>query len=162
MDRDAVPDYEDDYYAWTQAQADALRRMAAARLNADVDWENVAEEIADLGRSERNAVESHLETIIEHLLKLMVSPAGHPRNGWPRNGWIESVGNARIALEKGLSPTLRRHLGDTLADRYRYGRKKAALGLARDGLGIDDLPAECPWTLDRLLDDGFLPDGPAA
>ena len=40
--------YGRDYYAWVQAQADALRE----RRIEDVDWENVAEEIEDLGKSE--------------------------------------------------------------------------------------------------------------
>jgi hypothetical protein len=41
--------YGRDYYAWIQHQVQALRR----RRIEDIDWENVAEEIEDLGRSEK-------------------------------------------------------------------------------------------------------------
>ena len=41
--------YEHDYYAWVQDQVRALREH---RIE-EVDWENVAEEIDDLGKSVR-------------------------------------------------------------------------------------------------------------
>ena len=44
--------YDEDFYAWTQAQAQEIRRAGAERLNAPIDWENVAEEIESMGRSE--------------------------------------------------------------------------------------------------------------
>ena len=44
--------YDEDFYAWTQNQAQALRRAGAERNNAPVDWENVAEEIESMGRSQ--------------------------------------------------------------------------------------------------------------
>ncbi|MFL5012678.1 DUF29 family protein, partial [Rhizobium sp.] len=62
--------YDEDYYAWTRAQADALRRLAAERWNGPLDLEHLAEEVEDLGRSQRHAAESLIERIIEHLLKL--------------------------------------------------------------------------------------------
>ena len=44
--------YDQDLVAWSHQQAAALR--AAARTGSDqlVDWENLAEEIEDLGRSQ--------------------------------------------------------------------------------------------------------------
>lgn len=73
--------YHRDFYSWTQAQARAVR-AAAHGGNQPIDWANLAEEIEALGRSERREVASRLRTIIEHLLKLMVSPAAAPRRGW--------------------------------------------------------------------------------
>ena len=61
------PRYEDDFYAWTQYQAEVLRSMAVA--DNRFDRENVVEEIETLGRSERDAVRSQVRRIIEHLLK---------------------------------------------------------------------------------------------
>ena len=52
------PDYDDDFYAWTQHQAEVLREMPVA--DNRFDRENVAEEIETLGRSERDAVRSHV------------------------------------------------------------------------------------------------------
>ena len=61
------PRYHDDFYAWTQYQAEVLRTMAVA--DDRFDRENVVEEIETLGRSERDAVRSQVRRIIEHLLK---------------------------------------------------------------------------------------------
>ncbi len=146
--RQANADYERDFYAWTQAQAAALRRADAV----GVDWRNVAEEIESLGRNDRESVESHLETVIEHLLKLTFSPTAEPRRGWR-----VSVATARVNLDKKLTPTYRRHLEDTLSMRFGYGRRLANAGLAQDGVSATDLPAACPWSLEQLLDADFWP-----
>ena len=45
--------YERDYHAWTQAQAAALRRMVRERIETVLDLAHLAEEVEDLGRSER-------------------------------------------------------------------------------------------------------------
>jgi hypothetical protein len=41
--------YEEDFYAWTQQQAQALRRLRVG--DNDLDIEHIAEEIEDLGRA---------------------------------------------------------------------------------------------------------------
>ena len=52
--------YEADFYAWTRHQARELRRLKELRLNADLDLDHVAEEIEDLGSSERDACRSQV------------------------------------------------------------------------------------------------------
>ncbi len=64
--------YEQDFYAWTQAQAAALRAKDWAAL----DVENLAEEIASLGRSDRRVIESQLVRLLHHLLKWAYQPQG--------------------------------------------------------------------------------------
>jgi hypothetical protein len=71
--------YEDDFYAWTQRQAKELRRFARSRPNVPLDLEHIAEEIADLGTSQRDTLRSWTANIIEHLLLLEHSPAREPR-----------------------------------------------------------------------------------
>ena len=71
------PSYEDDFFAWTQYQAEVLRTMAVA--DNRFDRENVAEEIETSGRNELYAVRSEVRRIIEHLLKLAHAPAEPPR-----------------------------------------------------------------------------------
>src|SRR3954466_8733449 len=95
------PRYDDDYYAWTQYQAGVLRTMR--RADNRLDRERVAEEIEDLGKSERDAVRSPIRRIIEHLLKLEYSPAADPRFDW-----IASIVEARQALGDKLTATLER------------------------------------------------------
>jgi hypothetical protein len=74
--------YEHDFYAWTQLQAKELRRFARSRPNLPLDLPHIAEEIADLGRSQRDSLRSWTAHVIEHLLLLEHSPAvTHARVG---------------------------------------------------------------------------------
>lgn len=147
--------YEEDFYAWTRAQAKALRQLARTRPNAPVDWKHLVEEVEDLGRSELHAVQSLLETVIEHLLKLQVSPAEEPRRGW-----MLTVRRARRELARRLTPSLRRRLARDLPDHWQAGREAArfALELYGEHEAAARLPERCPWTLAQLLDPDFWPE----
>ena len=94
------PRYDDDYYAWTQYQAEVLRTMH--RTDNRLDRELVAEEIEDLGKSEREAVRSQIVRIIEHLLKLQYLPAIDSRYDW-----MASIVDARRMLADKIAATLR-------------------------------------------------------
>src|SRR5579859_3107697 len=95
------PRYDDDFYAWTQYQAEVLRALRTD--DNRFDREHVAEEIEDLGKSERDAVRSQIRRVLEHFLKLAYSRAQDPRFDW-----MESIIEARANLYDRLSPTLRR------------------------------------------------------
>ena len=142
------PDYDDDFYAWTQHQAAVLREMPVA--DNRFDREHVAEEIEDLGNSVRNAMRSQARRIIEHFLKLQYSPAKEPRNGW-----VESIFDARQEISDNMTPTLRREIGSELSRLYRDGRKRAAMGLTHHGEPEQAqlLPDACPYTFDQILED---------
>lgn len=104
--------YRTDLSLWSAQQAQALRQAAREGSNAAVDWANVAEEIESLGISERRTLASHIDTVIEHLMKLQASPASRPRRGW-----IGTILRARGEIEKVLedSPSLRREVGAIIA-----------------------------------------------
>lgn len=146
--------YETDFYAWTKVQADKLRRLEAARANLDLDLSNLAEEVEDLGKSERSALRSHLRRIIEHCLKLEWSPAADPRTGW-----MESIVDARAEAEESISPALLRDAESYLPKLYEQARRKASLGLKAHGetAAASTLPNQCPYTLDDLLRDDWYP-----
>lgn len=145
--------YDIDFLAWTEEQARLLREASRERFNTPIDWENVAEEIESMGRSELRAVESALVRVIEHLLKLEYSPAADPRADW-KVSVLEH--RDRVARDLTASPSLRNRID--IADIYRTGRKIAALGLERDGLRLAELPTECPYSLDQLLNEDWWPD----
>ncbi|MGH6920050.1 MAG: DUF29 domain-containing protein, partial [Geminicoccaceae bacterium] len=105
--------YERDYHAWTQVQAAALRRMVRERIETVLDLPHLAEEVEDLGRSERDAVRSQVRRIIEHLLKLEYSDAREARDGWK-----DTVADARAVLDDKLSESLRRDLEAVLPRLY--------------------------------------------
>ena len=147
------PDYDDDFYAWTQHQAAVLREMPIA--DNRFDREHVAEEIEDLGKNVRNAVRSQVRRIVEHFLKLQYSPAREPRADW-----MASIVDARTTLEDDLTATLRADATSELSRLYRATRKQAGLGLERysEHGATDFMPSECPYTLDEVLKDDWYPE----
>ena len=72
--------HEEGFYAWTQQQAELLRRLPLT--SNSIDAEHVAEEIEDLGRSELRTAQSLVEHVIEHLLKLQFFGLDQPTEHW--------------------------------------------------------------------------------
>jgi uncharacterized protein DUF29 len=68
----------------TQLQAKELRRFVRTRPNLRLDLPQLADEIADLGRSQRDPLRSWTANLIEHLLLPEHSTARDPRRGWVR------------------------------------------------------------------------------
>ena len=139
LGRDDAGLYETDVVAWAEAQAEALR---AGRLD-ELDLENLAEEIADVGRREARAVESHLETLVMHLLKWRHDP-DHRSRSW--EGMIR-VARGKIANLLRDSPSLRPRLPALLADAHPAARIRAGV---ETGLPEETFPAARPFTLDRI------------
>jgi len=146
--------YEADFYAWTKIQADRLRRLQAERPNLDLDLPHLAEEVEDLGKSERNALRSHLRRIIEHCLKLEWSPATDPHGSWRR-----SISEARLEIEGRMTATLRHDMINDLPRLYDGARELAHDALTEHGEieAAAALPAANPYSLDDLLTRGWYP-----
>jgi hypothetical protein len=149
------PRYEDDFYAWTQHQAEVLRTMPVS--DNRFDRVRVAAEIEDLGKSERDAVRSQIRRIIEPLLKLAYSPAEQPRYDW-----METIVDARQELFDKLTPTLRREVEGTLDKLYGDARRRATLGLQRYGESdaAKRLPITCPYSWDEICQEDWYPVSP--
>jgi len=139
--------YQTDFYAWTQQQAALLKEEEFT----EVDWQNLIEEIEDMGRSNKREVSSRLTRILEHLLKLVTEPNSRAANHWKR-----TVLTQRIDLARHLSDnaTLRATVSDFVDDAYSDARRLAASGL---DCSMTTLPAHCPWTAEQVLDVDWLP-----
>jgi len=139
--------YDTDFYAWTQEQAKLLRegRLAAA------DVRHIAEEIEDMGRTEKRELVSRLEVLLAHLLKWRHQP---DRRG---KSWRLTIVEQRRRLRRHLhdNPSLRAVLPEALDDAYGDARIAAA---RETDLEPDTFPATCPWTVDEIMDDHFWPD----
>ena len=144
--------YERDFFAWTQDQAAALRRAQQDRINAPIDWAHLADELEELGGSIKDAIQSHLATVIEHLLKLEHSP-----DAWPRKKWQGSVRKARRHLDKKIAiyPSLASYPRVILMDAWLDGRDDA---LQDDSIVEATLPEECPYTLEQLRNPDWWPE----
>jgi Domain of unknown function DUF29 len=142
--------YDDDLYAWTQAQAGYVR----AGVWGAVDVEHVAEEIEALGNEQRHAVESHLRILLAHLLKWAYQPQRR------RRGWQASILNARAEITRRLArnPSLQPAWAEMLAWAYQKARRLAA---AETGLPRATFPEQCEWAREQILDDEFWPEATA-
>ena len=144
-----------DFYSWTRQQAAALRQAAAERVNtsAPLDWENLAEEIESMGRSQAQELFSRYYRLLTHLLKWQHQPTQHS-SSW-RGTIVEQRAQLEILLEEnpGLKPKRRA----AFAKAYRAARKLAA---AESDLPIATFPVESPWAVAEALDDDFWPGEP--
>jgi hypothetical protein len=142
-----APAYEQDYFAWSKDQAARIR----AAKPGSIDWENVAEEIESLGRSDKRAIESDLNVVLVHLLKWAFQPDERKR------GWRSSIAEHRhrIAKRTKESPSLRNYPSVVLADEYAYARQTAA---DETGLPESVFPRACPFTIEQVLDPDFYPE----
>src|SRR3984957_18440898 len=91
--------YDTDVLLWSERQGKLLRRVAAGEnVNDQIDWPNIIDEVETVGRSERSALRSYIATVLEHLMKLQVSAATDPRNGW-----METIDRARADIDRVLT-----------------------------------------------------------
>jgi hypothetical protein len=141
--------YDEDFYVWARNQAGLLRDKRFDEL----DLANLIAEVEDLAGALERSVRSRARTIMEHLLKLQHSPAQEPRLGWRA-----TIRTQRSELLNDVTPSLRRHLADTLPDLYARARHDAEGSLRDHGEqdAADALPATCPYTLDQITGD-WLP-----
>lgn len=150
MDRSRL--YDDDFYAWSEQQAGVLRRMAGqlGRIQNELDVEHVAEEIEDLGKSQRDAAESFIRLILLHLIKLALSP-----NSPSVRHWRSEIVSFHVELLARLTPAMRSRID--LDRLWTQAKRQARAGLESDegaGEAVLDL-ASCPLDLASLAEDEF-------
>ena len=135
--------YETDILEWSQHQAALPRRLAAGeRVNDQVDWKNVIDEVESVGKEQVHAVSLLLLQAMAHRLKAIGWPDSRDAENWQA---VARLFCAQAADR--FAPSMRKKLN--LARIYRRARR--ALPAAMDGLPPQPLPDECPWTLDDLL-----------
>jgi hypothetical protein len=142
--------YERDYVAWAEAQAAALRARGAG-VTA-LDYDTLAEEVEDLGKSEFYACQSLVERIVEHLLKLqfVTSPQDHAH-------WRGELVNFRGQLEDRLSRTIQNRL---LARRQAlFLRQLKALSRRELIADPDRVTTELPdgYSWDQIIEPDWYP-----
>jgi Domain of unknown function DUF29 len=154
---DAMPKtgelYDHDFFLWTQEQAAALRRAKASNL--PLDWENLAEEIESLGKSDRRELTSQITRIMRHLLKLTISPSAEARAGWRA-----SINEARSQIDLLLedSPSLRREVDGLIQKQVHAAAKLAAADLEQHREPADAIRARLErggFTAEQVLGDWF-------
>lgn len=155
---DAKSLYDRDFVAWTEQQAQALRAGAHGRTNLGLDWENLAEEIESLGRSDRRELHSQIYRIIRHLAKLQFSPATDPRRGW-RESIRDGRREANVVLADSLS--LKPQLEELVLEENGDAIERAIDDLREYGElapATEQALRTAHYTVDQILGDWFPPD----
>ncbi len=111
---------------------------------AEIDRAALADEVRDLGKSERRELRSALEVLLMHMPKAAYQPEKHTRN-WALTMRVQRNHIAGCLQE---SPSLRRELPGLVATSYQNARLKAA---DETGLELDAFPELCEWTVAEVL-----------
>ncbi|PSR18518.1 DUF29 domain-containing protein [filamentous cyanobacterium CCP3] len=142
--------YDSDYLRWLIETATLLR---SGRFD-QVDVLNLVEELDDMGRSEKRALESNLEVLLRHLLKYQYQLSLRS------NSWRFTILERRDRIAKAFrdSPSLRPYCASIYADCYAIARQKAAV---ETGLPLETFPEQVPFSSESVLNPDFLPNSNA-
>ena len=139
--------YETDFHAWAIYNARLLRE---GKLN-QLDAAHIAEELEGMSASERRELLNRLQVLLVHLLKYQYQPE---RRG---KSWLLTIGHQRTAIERLLeqSPSLTALVDAGTLIRV-YGKAVRDAVIETD-LERHLLPVECPYRLEQILDEDWLP-----
>ncbi|MFM2063375.1 MAG: hypothetical protein RLZZ507_3045 [Cyanobacteriota bacterium] len=139
--------YEQDFYLWIETTAKQLK----AGKFAEIDLENLIEEIESMGRNEKHALESNLVILLMHLLKYKYQPEKRT------NSWKATIREHRRRLTRSFkeSPSLKTYFQEVFMECYQDARQQAS---DETGLLLDMFPVESPFNTDECLNQDFLPN----
>ncbi|NHC36906.1 DUF29 domain-containing protein [Scytonema millei] len=139
--------YDSDFSQWIQTTADYLKQ----RQFDLVDWDNLIEELEGLGRAEKQEINRRLVVLLTNLLKWEKQVEYQCRK------WRAFIRIARRDLKQVLddSPSLTGDfLLELLPEAYEEAREKAS---QESTVFLENFPVECPYTIEQILDEGWLP-----
>jgi len=138
--------YDQDFFQWTQCNAALLRTGQLA----EIDMQHIAEELEDMGKREQRELVTRLRVLLIHLLKWQLQPT---RRG---ASWEATIDIQRDELVRQIEqmPSLRNYLVQSIPRICALAARKAA---GETGLAAQSFPVDCPFSLEQMLDDRFLP-----
>lgn len=103
--------HESDFNLWVEE----MKTKIENRDIESMDWDNLLDEIDDMGKSEKRALDSYTQRLVEHLLKLKYWI--EEREGCKR-GWMREVVNFRTRINRILkkNPSLKNYLAKEYSD----------------------------------------------
>lgn len=130
-----------DFYSWAKENAALLR----ARRFEEIDIENIAEELEDMGGSRERELESRLGILLAHLLKWHYQPERRSVS------WTATIMEQRRRIERLLrkNPGLKGYLEEAFGEAYGDAR---LIAMRETGLQQDVFPESPPFTLTQTLD----------
>jgi len=138
--------YDADIVTWSEEQAALLRE---GKLS-EIDIAHIAEEIEDVGKSERRELASRMALLLAHLLKWQYQPE---RRG---SSWQRTIRDQRRAIARRVrrTPGLRTSFADP---DWWEDAWADAIAKAIEETGLDHFPEDCPWSTEQILSTEFYP-----
>jgi len=134
--------YDQDFYGWTQHQAELLRSGQLSEL----DIENLIEEMESLGKQQQQELRNRLGVLLGHLLKWHYQPGARSKS------WVYTIREQRRKIQRHLkeNPSLKPYLSEAIAIGYEDGLDL----LGRETpLDPDQLPQSCPFTQVEIFEE---------
>ena len=145
-----APRYDADLYGWLESQIEVL---GEGRL-ADIDAENLAEELADISVRLKHELKEALIDLAQNFLGRDLTPA------FCAPDCAESIALRRRDIARLLtrSPGLRSVMAQSLP--YCYDIAWLRFLGQNDEIPENDVSAVCPYTIDDLLNRSLVPESP--
>ncbi|CAK0774160.1 conserved hypothetical protein [Gammaproteobacteria bacterium] len=141
-----IANYETDIAAWANQQARLIRNKKFELL----DIEHIAEEIADVGKSEQRELASRMAVLMAHLLKWQFQPE---RQGV---SWQRTIKEQHKTIDFHIKqvPSLKSTSSNL---EWWNAVWSDAVTIAIRETEIGNFPEICPWTLENVFSHDWLP-----
>ena len=151
--------YDRDFYSWSLQQVEALK----GRDFSAIDWDNIIEEIGDLGADRKNLWTKFCARAMEHLLKIEYYKEATDK---ALRHFVQEIMTFRLDMAELIetNPGLKGHYAEMFAAAWKRGRRLAVASLAAYDESNDPrttldnavrerrrtLPVECPYRLEDV------------
>jgi hypothetical protein len=138
--------HDRDFHALVKRNAELIRQ---GKLS-EIDSEHIAEELENIGKSQKRELLNRLAVLLAHLLKWGRQPDKRS------NSWVGTIVTQRreIMLLLDESPSLRHDIDSTIDKSYRFAKDQAA---RETGIAKENFSESCPYSFDQIINEDFWP-----
>lgn len=135
--------YARDFNLWIEQ----IKQRIQARNFDNMDWENLLEEIDDMGNSQKRSLESYIELLVAHILKLKYWESEKNRN---YKHWKVEVSNFRNRINRLLkqNPSYKKYMAEVYPDIFQDAVKSWRIEF--------DIPDNSFIELDRVMQEDYF------
>lgn len=106
--------HDHDFNLWIEEVKERIKNQNFE----DMDWDNLLDEIDDMGKSQKRSLESYLELLIAHVLKLQYWESEREKN---TKHWKVEVANFRNRINRLLrqNPSFSKYMTEVYAEIFQ-------------------------------------------
>ncbi len=142
----APPSYDEDFVMWAERQIELIREQQFAQLDID----NLLDELEYLVASRKTALRSRLRVLILHLLKCEYQPLLRSSSR------VSTIITQRREIEELIeeNPSFKRLVYPAAEHQFP---KAVSDATKETGMGRSAFPPSLPYSEEQLLDQDFIP-----